>query len=217
MRQYYNIFICTTVASIFPNCVLATSVMGVLILSHPMSLYNYYITTTKNIIISSSSSSHYHQEHHIIIIIIRHENNDCRVKPHTDQTAYDDDISNSIDVQILWKILQSHCHAILYTWSQLSSLGGLNFGTPQPSRQRPSRKSPAYVVWKPCVPEYISRLTIYAAFNIICRFQLYIPMLTIYIESCSLWHHHNHPHFKSHQYLDSFRFSWIGIKQCKVT
>ena len=97
MRQYYNIFVCTTVASIFPNCVLATSVMGVLILSHPMSLYNYYI----NIIISSSSSSHYHQEHHIITIIIHHKKNDCRVKPHTEQTAYDDDISNSIDVQIL--------------------------------------------------------------------------------------------------------------------
>ena len=139
MRQYYNIFVCTTVASIFPNCVLATSDMGVLILSHPMSLYNYYITTTKNIIISSSSSSHYHQEHHIIIIIIRHKKSDCTVKPHTEQTAYDDDISNSIDVQILWKILQSHSNAILYTWSQLSSLGGLNTSA---FAHRPSGKAP---------------------------------------------------------------------------
>lgn len=142
------------------------SVMGVLILSHPMSLYNYYITTTKNTIISSSSSSYYHQERHNItttkniIIIMCHEKSDCKVKPHTELTAYDDDISNSFDVQILWNFLQSHCNAIVYTWSQLSSLGGLNFGTPQPSRHRPSGKA------SEC-------LTLHAAFNIIWCFWLH--------------------------------------------
>ena len=44
------------------------------------------------------------------------------------------------------------------------------------------------------VLQYMPHSTLYAAFNIICCFQLYIPMPTTYIESYSLWHHHNHPH-----------------------
>ena len=71
--------------------------MGVLSLSHPMSLYNYYITTTNAIIITTN----------IIIIIVSiaiivsDDKSDCKTRPHTEETAYDDDILNSTDVQIL--------------------------------------------------------------------------------------------------------------------
>ena len=126
------------------------------------------------------------------------EKSDCKVKPHTEQTAYDDDISNSTDVQILCTFYNRIAmQSSVRTWSQLSSLGGFNFVTLKAQCE--------------------SMLCGNRACQHICCSQLYIPKLTIYIESRSLWHHNNHPCFKSHQYLNSFHFDFNGLKHSKVT
>ena len=88
----------------FHDCVLTASVMGVFSLSHPMSLYNYYITTTNAIIITTN----------IILvsiaIIMSDDKIDCKTRPHTEETANDDDILNSTDVQILSLTVTVQCN-----------------------------------------------------------------------------------------------------------
>ena len=63
-QQYINISQFTIVRFYFYDCALCTSVMGVLILSHPMSLYNYYIDTATIIIITNITI--------VIIIMLSH-------------------------------------------------------------------------------------------------------------------------------------------------